>query len=248
MDIIGLITARSGSKRIPGKNRKIFCGKPLIEWTFECIKNSKAVTNWIVSTDDKKIIELSKDYPVRAPFIRPAELATDDATSFDVVKHCLNWLLNNENYQPDWIILLEPTSPTRLSFHIDEVAEILHRKSKHIDSICGVSKARGCSSAYKALKVNKKNFLIPYNDNKTFSEISIRNQLVKPSYFINSLIYGFKVERILSKSTTDLWGNLVYSYYVDTKYVSDIDNIDDWVVAEAKMNYLINNFARKLNG
>ena len=64
MKIIGLVTARSGSKRVPGKNTNEFLGKPLVEWTFDSAENSKKVNNWILSTDDEKIIEISKNYTI----------------------------------------------------------------------------------------------------------------------------------------------------------------------------------------
>ena len=248
MEIIGLVTARSGSKRIPEKNKKIFCGKPLIVWTFECVQYSKEVTNWILSTDDQEIIDLSNKYPIRAPFIRPNELANDDSTSYDVVLHCLDWLINNDNCSPDWLILLEPTSPARQPFHIDEVVNIIKNKSNKIDSICGVSKLKGNASAFKALRLDKNNILRPWIGKKYFSQIAIRNQLVKPSYYINSLIYAFNVKKLLSNESDNLWGKKVYSYETHSQYICDIDYKEDWIVAESKMNYLINNFARKLNG
>ena len=177
--------------------------------------------------------------PIRAPFVRPGKLSTDESTSFQVVNHCLNWLRDNEHYEADWVILLEPTSPTRQSFHIDEVANIIYERSSELDSICGVSKAYGCSSAFKALKANEEQILESYHEGTSFSEIVIRNQLVPPSMYINSVIYAFNVVNTIYDTKPSMWGNKTYGYEVESKYVSDIDTTEDWLIAEAKMKHIL---------
>jgi CMP-N-acetylneuraminic acid synthetase len=117
--VLAVIPARKGSERLPQKNIKNFCGKPLIEWTIEAALNSEWITKTVVSSDDEAVLGM-KDRFNRADFIkRPAELATNISTSVDVVLHAMN-------LQPaafDYVILLQPTSPLRNFRHINQAIE-----------------------------------------------------------------------------------------------------------------------------
>ncbi|MBD3249375.1 acylneuraminate cytidylyltransferase family protein [Candidatus Woesearchaeota archaeon] len=106
MKIVGIIPARGGSKGIPGKNIKMIAGKPLIAWTIEAAKESKLLDDFFVSTDDKKIAEISKQYSAKI-IERPPELATDDADMMDALNHALDIT------KADVIVLLQPPSPVR---------------------------------------------------------------------------------------------------------------------------------------
>ena len=111
--IMCLILARGGSKRIPHKNIKKLVGKPLIAYTIECAKRSKYINRIIVSTDDKVIAKVAKEYGAEVPFYRPDEISQDDSTELDSFKHALSWLKENENYEPDLIVKLFATAPFR---------------------------------------------------------------------------------------------------------------------------------------
>lgn len=126
-NILGLIPARGGSKRLPGKNIRPLLGKPLIAWTIEQALASKYLDRVIVSTDSEEIAEISKKYGAEVPFMRPKELATDDTKSVDVVLHALKYFEEIENYSPDIVVLLQPTSPLRTREDIDKAIEIFCR-------------------------------------------------------------------------------------------------------------------------
>lgn len=130
--ILALIPARGGSKRIPEKNTLPLAGKPLIAWTIEAAKKSKYLDRIIVSTDDKKIKKISEEYGVDVPFIRPNDLATDEAGSVDVIKHAISAI--GEKYT--YIVLLQPTSPLRTVEDIDNAIEMLDGKTKAVVSVC----------------------------------------------------------------------------------------------------------------
>jgi len=120
MDVLAIITARGGSKRLPGKNIREFCGKPLIAWTIEAAKDCSRI---VVTTDSFEIADISQKYGADV-LLRPKELATDGAKSIDVVIHALDSL--------GWVgrsVLLQPTSPLRTSEDI--------KKSFNIMSITG---------------------------------------------------------------------------------------------------------------
>ena len=139
-NILGIIPARGGSKGLPRKNIKPLLGKPLIAWTIEQALASKYLDRVIVSTDDKEIAEISKKYGAEIPFMRPKELAEDNAKGIDVVLHAIDWLKeNNKRKHYDLIILLQPTSPLRATEDIDKTIELLFLKeAKAIVSVCEV--------------------------------------------------------------------------------------------------------------
>ena len=123
--VLGIITARGGSKGIPGKNIKSLLGKPLISYTIEEAKKSGVFDRLILSTDSEEIAEVAKKYNCEVPFIRPVELAEDQVSHLPVIQHAVTWLKNKENYYPDYIMILQPTSPLRRDFHIKEAVDLL---------------------------------------------------------------------------------------------------------------------------
>lgn len=112
--VLGVITARGGSRGVPGKNIRVVGGKPLIAWTIEAAQASKYLDRLILSSDDDAIIEVAKTYGCEVPFKREARLATDDIPSIDVVLDALD---RCSGY--NWVILLQPTSPLRTADDID---------------------------------------------------------------------------------------------------------------------------------
>lgn len=117
--ILALITARGGSKGIPNKNIHDFNGKPLLCWTIEAANASQYIDHTILSTDSDKIAKVATSSGCDVPFLRPAELATDESSSMDVIMHALETL--DQHF--DYLLLLQPTSPLRTSHHIDQIIE-----------------------------------------------------------------------------------------------------------------------------
>lgn len=116
-NITAIITARGGSKRLPGKNIMLFNGKPLIAWTIEAALKSKSISHCWVTTDSSMILTVSGDYGASV-IQRPAELARDNTKSEPVIIHALEYLKHADKLT-DWCMLLQPTSPLRNSQHID---------------------------------------------------------------------------------------------------------------------------------
>lgn len=119
MEVLAIIQARGGSKSVPRKNIKLFAGKPLLAWTIEAAKQAGSVTRVIVSTEDEEIASIARQYGAEVPFMRPLELASDQAKSIGLLIHALEWLKENEGYEPDLVVQLKPTNPLRRSEHID---------------------------------------------------------------------------------------------------------------------------------
>lgn len=156
--VFALVLARGVSKRIPHKNIKLLNGKPLIAYSIDEAKKSKYVDRVITSTDDVEIAEIAKKIGSEVPFMRPSELAGDTVTDYPVFIHALEWLEKNENYKPDIIVQLRPTSPLRTVEHIDSAIELLANNPK-ADSVRTVTEPD--QSPYKMYKINKEGVLEP---------------------------------------------------------------------------------------
>lgn len=175
--IIGLIPARGGSKGVPGKNIKIIYGKPLIVWTIERALESKMLDCVIVSTDSEEIADIS--YKAGAEVLmRPAELATDDASTQDVMVHVL------KNYPADILVLLQPTSPCRSESLIDECVNEFEQGD--YDSL-----ATGWICDYKEYGTNT----LPRQQIKGFFYDDGNVYVMKASNILNGDRYGKKIDR-----------------------------------------------------
>lgn len=239
MKVLGIVTARGGSKRVPRKNVKEFCGKPLLAWTAEVGLASGVLDRFILSTDDTEIAEVGKKYGLEVPFMRPAELASDTASSYEAVKHAVEWLKESEQYEADWIILLEPSSPGRQTFHIKEVAELISNPNANFDSLLGIAKMPAHYSHLKEMQRDKKGIITRVGDGAIVRNLTHRNQDIPATYYINSAIYAFKTSNLFDGNDS-LWGDSSYGYLMDGKYSMDIDTPEDWTIAEAKMKMLLN--------
>lgn len=122
---LAIVPARGGSKSIPYKNIVNLGGRPLISYCIKAIRKSRLVDRLIVTTDDSKIAKVSKKYGAEVPFLRPAELAQDSTPTIPVIEHTLRWLEKFEGYKPDFVLLVEPTTPFIKTEQIDEAFEML---------------------------------------------------------------------------------------------------------------------------
>lgn len=136
-DVLGLITARGGSKGIPRKNILPLAGKPLIAWTIEAARASSTVGRTIVSTDDDEIADVCRSWGAEVPFMRPAELAQDDSPHLAAVLHALEWVESDEGSRPGYVLLLQPTSPLRTAEDID--AAVALARDRDADGVLAVS-------------------------------------------------------------------------------------------------------------
>ncbi len=197
LKVLGIITARGGSKGIPRKNIKDLGGKPLIAWTIEAAKNSKKLTDFLVSTDDQEIADVAKSFGAPVPFMRPAELATDTATSMAVVQHALAWLKQEQGKEYDAVLILQPTSPLRTNDDIDNSIEIMERTN--CDSVMGMKKLEDFS--IKKLKILEGDVIKPWLEEEGAQSSS--RQALANVYKRNCAIYLTKIEKI---KAGDLFG------------------------------------------
>jgi CMP-N,N'-diacetyllegionaminic acid synthase len=180
MRILALIAARGGSKRLPGKNMKLLGGKPLIVWSIDVAKNNPEICDILISTDDKAIAEICTEAGAYVPWLRPAELASDEASSVDVALHALDWY-EAEKGVVDGLLLLQPTSPFRTRLTVRNGIE-LFRAFNH-QPVLGVSPSH--EHPMWTLK-RESDYLVPFMQEHGFGR---RSQDLPPSYVVNGSFY-----------------------------------------------------------
>ena len=208
-NFLAVIPARGGSKRLPGKNILDLCGKPIIAWSIEAGLNSSYIDKVVVSSDDEDILDTAKKF--KAEIIkRPKQLASDTASSFDVVKHAID---NLESY--DYIVLLQPTSPLRNNKHIDKAIEFL--EEKNADSIISV-----CEVNHSPLWSNTLQEDCSMNTFIKEEFINKRSQDLEKYYRLNGAIYICKISKFLKEREFFL-GENTYAFIMNREHSIDID-------------------------
>jgi len=226
LKILGIIPARGGSKGIPHKNLQKILGKPMIQYSFDVAKKSK-INKIIVTTDDKKIAKFSESKGIEVPFIRPKSLSNDSAKTFDVIKHALNFLYKKQNYEPEIVIILQPTSPLRTISIINQSINLL--KKNNTSSVISVSKIKthpNSSFFYDG------KYLKPFR--KDFKKFDRRQQNV-PLYFPTGSIYATWYKTI--KNYDSIYGPKIKPIITKQDESIDIDSIYDLFVSEMTMRY-----------
>jgi len=224
MNILGIITARGGSKGIPKKNLRKINKKPLIQYTIEAAKKSK-INKLIVSTDDKKIAALSKSLKIEVPFLRPKNISQDNTATIDVIKHALKFLSKKNKYHPEIIVILQPTSPLRTKQMINDSIEALQRTNA--TSVLSVSKTT--HSPFTTFSYNLK-YLKPFS--KKFEKYN-RRQLYPTLYYPNGSIYILWAKTLTKYDS--LFGPRIKPLIINEKFSVDIDNVFDMFVTEMIM-------------
>ena len=208
MQVLAIIPARGGSKGIPHKNIRNLNGKPLISYTISAAKKSKYIEKIIVTTDDKKIANISILEGAEVPFLRPKKIAKDNSSTLQAIKHTLNFLKKNQSYVPDIIVILQPTSPLRTTKLIDNTINLLI-KSKSTSAIT-VSKIK--KHPFSSFWLNA-GLLIPFNKNfKNYDRRQMKPALYYPTGDVYALwnstiekhdsIYGPKIKPVTSNIIT----------------------------------------------
>ncbi len=222
MTIVGLIPARGGSKTIPHKNSKLLAGKPLIAWTIEAAKNCQALSRVIVSTDDPHIADVALQWDAEVPFLRPAELAGDKSSSLDVVLHLIHWLEEHDS-MPEYILLLQPTSPFRTAEDITAAIDLA--KTRKVDAVVSVCETDAHPLLCK--RVQEDGRLADY----VSTDLGyLRRQDLPPAYQLNGAIYVNRCQSLLQERT--FLPKDTVPYFMPPERSLDLDTLWDWHLAE----------------
>ena len=225
--ILGLILARGGSKRLPRKTLRLLAGKPLLAWTAEAARAARHLDRVILSTDDAEIAAVGRDFGIEVPFTRPAELATDHSTGLEVILHALHRLADQgETY--DYVVVLQPTSPLRSAADIDAAIELLRqRQADAVISVCETDHPPEWSNTLPADR-SMAAFFRP-------GIRGTRSQDLPASYRLNGAIYVYNCARLLDSGSLEMDDNS-YAYVMPRERSVDIDSVIDFEIAELFMH------------
>ena len=215
-----VIPARGGSKGIPDKNIKLLGGKPLIHYTIEAAREVFPDEVICVSTDSERIKAVAEETGLKVPFLRPAHLATDTAGTHEVLLHALEHA-EQKGYQPDIVVLLQPTSPFRTAQHIKEALELYHPK---IDMVVSVKETK--SNPYSVLFEEDEDGYLQKSKDGHFT----RRQDCPNVWELNGAVYVI--------NTISLMRSQINEFKILKKYImAEVDSIDldselDFFIAE----------------
>lgn len=218
---VAIIPARGGSKRIPRKNIKLFCGKPMLAWPIETAKASSLFDHIIVSTDDDEIAEVARQFGAEAPFRRPAELADDHAVTRVVMIHAIKEVISLYG-KPDYVCCIYPTAPLMDSTNLVEAYDLLVRSGRDF----AFSVAHFASPIQRALKLTPQGGVTMFNEQYR----KTRSQDLEQAYHDAGQFYWGRTQAFLDDLPT--YSDHSAPYFLPAYRVCDIDTLEDWQMAE----------------
>jgi CMP-N-acetylneuraminic acid synthetase len=215
---LGLIPARSGSKRLEGKNIKLMNGKPMLAYTIQAALQSD-LSDVVVSTDSEEIADIARQFGAQVPFIRPHELSDDRTTNKNVLAHALSFLEEKQFMEYELLFLLQPTSPIRKSTHINDCIQLL--ADSNFDTL---------ASVYGPIKKNQKNLKILTPEKEL---LEYRDGELCEYYCYNASIYGSKRDFFIR--TMNYHAGRQVGYVMDKLHSIDVDDEYDFEIASHMM-------------
>ncbi|MEJ2563594.1 MAG: HAD hydrolase family protein [Anaerolineales bacterium] len=226
-EVLAIVPARAGSKSIPKKNVRLFAGHPLLAYSIAAGLQADCVSRLIVSTDDEGFADIARNYGAEVPFLRPAELAADEVTDLPVFEHVLNWLREEENYRPDVVVQLRPTSPIRPRDCVDRAVGLL-LDNPRADSVRGVVPSG--QNPYKMWRLAGGGSIEPLLQDAGEESYNMPRQELPVTYWQTGHIDAIRTETILEKKSMS--GDTILPLLLDPRYTVDIDTLEDWRRAE----------------
>jgi len=221
MNVLYLITARGGSKGIPGKNIKLLAGKPLIYYSIDNARHFTSDVNICVSTDDLSIINTVESYGLRVPFVRPEALATDQAGSYEVILHALEYY-EGIDMNFDTVVLLQPTSPFRRAENIKDALDAYDNEADMVTSVC-----KSKSNPYYNLYEEDENGLLMKCKYGNFT----RRQDCPVIWQVNGAVYVISVNSLKKYSSFNEFKKIRKCVMEEINSI-DLDTLLDWEIAE----------------
>jgi N-acylneuraminate cytidylyltransferase/CMP-N,N'-diacetyllegionaminic acid synthase len=231
INIMGIIGIRSGSKGVKDKNIKLLNGKPLVGWIIEKALKSKYINKLVVSTDSENYKKIAEDFGAEVPCLRPNDFAGDNSPEIDYVRHMLEQLKQQEDYEPDIVVRMMATVPLQTTDDIDQsISKLI--QSSDLDSVVVIAEAR--QHPLKALKIVKdqKNNerLVTYFSNSGREVTPIARQNYDKAYYRSNII---ACKKSVIDITNSLTGDNVSYYIIPQDRAIDIDNPIDFQIVES---------------
>lgn len=229
MTVLGVITARGGSKGIPGKNLKALAGKPLIAYTIAAAADAGVLDRVIVSTDDDGIAACARSLGCEVPFMRPAQLAQDETPHLPVMQHAVQWLAEHQAYRPDAVVILQPTSPLRRAEDIRQAVHLL--AARDVDSVLSVSPVPAHMNPMRMLRVDADGQAVLFVTGEPVRRRINRRQDLPEAWVMNGAVYAFRTP-VLFGAEPSLYGDRTVAFPLPDPYGLSIDTPQDWLEAE----------------
>ena len=230
---LAVIPARGGSKRIPRKNIKLFCGKPMIAWSIEAALQSGCFDHVVVSTDDVEIAEVARQCGAQVPFMRPTELSDDHTATIPVIRHAIEWFSEQEQ-APDQVCCIYATAPFVRSVDIQRGLNIL--------TVAGSDYAFTVTKysfpIQRALRISDQGRVKMFNPEK----LNTRSQDLEEAFHDAGQFYWGR--STAWQKNIALFGATSSPVLLPRYRVQDIDTEEDWLEAELKFTSL-NNYPMK---
>ena len=225
--VIAIIPARGGSKGLPGKNIRLLLGKPLIGWSIEQALASKYIDEVVVSSDCSEIINISRKFGANVPFKRPAKLATDEATTIDVLAHTHEFYKNSLKQKFEYSVLIEPTAPLRNEDDIDLMIQKLDNLKNDFDAVVSIGEVSEHPSIMKICNGNALEAYLPGGYQGT------RRQDYKKVYWPYGGLFVNKTDAMIKENS--LYPQRLTFHVLDKSQCCEIDDYFDFVKTEAIM-------------
>ena len=224
-NIVAIIPARGGSKGIPKKNIKFLGGYPLIAYSIIASRITSEIQRTIVSTDSEEIAGISLTYGAEVPFLRPKEFAKDISRDIEFIQHFLRWMQDNEEFVPEYIVNLRPTTPLRDPNLISQaIKKVLC--SREATSLRSAHETR--ESPYKFFKIENGFFAGLFSDDPRPEYYDLPRQEFPPVYHPNGYVDIIKSETVLNSNS--LYGSKILPFI--TPVVGELDRPEDFEYVE----------------
>ena len=225
--VLAIVPARGGSKGVPRKNvAELTPGRTLLHYVADAANHAVRVDKVILSTEDEEIAQVGRQAGLEVPFARPAELATDETAMLPVLQHAIGYVVST-GWEPEYVVLLQPTSPLRRWKHIDDAVSLL--VSERADSVVTVVEVPKHLSPDYVMKIEG-GTLRPF----LAEGVRVtRRQDVRPAYYRDGTVYAFRRDTI--ERFGNIYGDRCLPLVIDASESLSIDSPEDWAEAKRRL-------------
>ena len=224
-NVLCLVPARGGSKGIPAKNLRMLGDRPLLSYALEPAREA-GIKRVVLSTDSHAIADLGRSIGLEVPFMRPAELATDEAPMLPVVQHAVR-AMDEEGFSADIVVLLQPTSPFRRAEHVRAALDLL--ESARCDSVVSVVEVPRHFSPQYVMKVEEGRLISYLPEGQRL----VRRQDALPAYSRDGTVYAIRRQVIMELNS--LYGEDCRPLIIPSDESINLDTAEDWALAESRL-------------